>query len=60
LDAFQFRRRQFRIIARQQKSKGGIVFVFVAKEKETAILFSITEPNTRVVDAAKVQKNPVP
>jgi tyrosine-protein kinase Etk/Wzc len=51
--------RQFRIIARQQKVKEELYLYLLQKREETAILMAATEPNARVVDAAKGSKTPI-
>lgn len=51
--------RQFKVIARQQKVKEELYLYLLQKREETAILLAATEPNARVVDAAKGSEAPV-
>jgi uncharacterized protein involved in exopolysaccharide biosynthesis len=51
--------RQFKVIARQQKVKEELYLYLLQKREETAILLAATEPNARVVDAAKGSHAPV-
>ena len=51
--------RQFRVIARQQKVKEELYLFLLQKREEAAITLAATEPNVRVIDAAKADMNPV-
>ncbi|KFF02450.1 GumC family protein [Flavobacterium reichenbachii] len=51
--------RQFRVIARQQKVKEELYLYLLQKREETAISLAATEPNARIIDAAKAEKKPM-
>jgi tyrosine-protein kinase Etk/Wzc len=51
--------RQFRAIARQQKVKEELYLYLLQKREETAISLAATEPNARIIDTAKAEKNPI-
>lgn len=51
--------REFRFISRQQEVKEKLYLYLLEKREETAISLAATEPNARVVDAAKTNKQPV-
>ncbi|MNQ55374.1 Tyrosine-protein kinase etk [compost metagenome] len=51
--------RQFRVIARQQKVKEELYLYLLQKREETAISLAATEPNARVIDAGKAEKEPI-
>jgi len=51
--------RQFKVIARQQKVKEELYLYLLQKREEMAITLSATEPNAKVIEAARPIYNPI-